>query len=63
MRFLKGHDLYVRRLQHYKSQKKTSDITEDDLKDIEKDIQTITDDYIKEVDVIASKKEKDILEV
>ena len=50
-------------VEHYKSQKKKSEITEDDLKDIEKDVQKITDDYIKEVDTILAKKEKEILEV
>jgi len=50
-------------VEHYKAQKKASEITEDDLKDIEKDIQTITDDYIKEVDVMLVKKEREIMEV
>ena len=50
-------------VEHYKAQKKKSEITEDDLKDIEKDIQKLTDDYIKEVETILAKKEKDILEV
>jgi len=50
-------------LDHYKMQKKNSEITEDDLKDIEKDIQNLTDKYIKEIDSIIDKKEKEILEV
>lgn len=47
----------------YKTQKKNGEITEDDLKDIEKDIQTLTDKFIKEIDDITAAKEKDILEV
>lgn len=47
----------------YKTQKKNGEITEDDLKDIEKDIQTLTDKFVKEIDDITAAKEKDILEV
>ena len=50
-------------VEHYKSLKKKSEITEDDLKDIEKDIQTLTDDYIKQVESMLTKKEKEIMEV
>jgi len=50
-------------VEHYKAEKKASAITEDDLKDIEKDIQALTDDYIKEIDVMLGKKEKEVLEV
>ena len=47
----------------YKKQKKDSAITEDDLKDIEKDIQTLTDTYVKEVDQIFAAKEKEIMQL
>lgn len=47
----------------YKEQKKKSEITEDDLKDVEKDMQKLTDDYIKEIDVIAAKKEKELMAI
>ncbi len=47
----------------YKEQKKKSEITEDDLKDIEKDLQKLTDDYIKDIDAIAAKKEKELLAI
>ncbi len=47
----------------YKAKKKSGEITEDDLKEIEKDIQKLTDKYIKEIDSIAGAKEKEILEV
>lgn len=50
-------------IESYKSKKKAGEITEDDLKDIEKDIQSITDDYTKEIDSLAANKEKEILEV
>lgn len=46
-----------------KAQKKKSEITEDDLKDLENEIQKLTDSKIKEIEVITSKKEKDISEV
>ena len=42
---------------------KKSMITEDDLKDSEKDIQGLTDKYCKEVDELAEKKEKEIMSV
>lgn len=50
-------------LEKYKSQKKNGEITEDDLKEIEKDIQNLTDKYVKEIEEIGEKKEKEILEV
>lgn len=50
-------------MEDYKDQKKKSEITEDDLKDIEKDLQKLTDDYIKEIDNIAAKKEKELMAI
>ncbi len=50
-------------MEDYKTMKKNSEITEDDLKNAEKDIQNLTDKYIKEIDEITSAKEKEILEV
>ncbi len=50
-------------IENYKAKKKASEITEDDLKGIEKDIQTITDNYVKEVDTLTAAKEKEIMEV
>ena len=50
-------------MEAYKEQKKKSEITEDDLKGIEKDIQNLTDKFIKEVDEITDAKEREILEV
>ncbi|MEN8906962.1 MAG: ribosome recycling factor [Clostridiales bacterium] len=48
---------------HFKKEKKKSDITEDDLKDIEKDVQKLTDNYIIKIDNVVKDKEKEILEV
>jgi len=47
----------------YKSMKKNSDITEDDLKTYEADIQKMTDQYCKDVDTEAAAKEKEIIEI
>ena len=43
--------------------KKKSEITEDDLKDGEKEIQKITDGIIKEIEEISDKKQKEIMSV
>lgn len=50
-------------MEKFKAQKKKSEITEDDLKIIEKDLQKLTDDYIKEVERIADEKEKELMEI
>ena len=50
-------------IEMYKKQKKDGEITEDELKTIEKDIQDMTDKYIKEIDSITSDKEKEITEI
>ena len=50
-------------IEDFKVKKKNSEITEDDLKIIEKDIQTMTDDYIKQIDSISKSKEKEVLDV
>lgn len=50
-------------IEKYKAQKKAGEITEDDLKEIEKGVQNLTDEYIKEIDAILAKKEKEIMEV
>lgn len=46
-----------------KKMQKASEITEDDLKDGEEEIQKITDNNIKEIDKIASAKEKEVMEI
>ena len=50
-------------MEKFKAMKKKSEITEDDLKDLEKDMQKLTDDYIKEVERIADEKEKELMEI
>ena len=50
-------------IEKYKAMKKKSEITEDDLKGIEKNIQDIIDEQIKEIDKIAEKKNKEIMEI
>ena len=47
----------------FKKQQKKSEITEDDLKNAEKDIQKLTDDYISDVDKMVAKKEKELSEI
>ena len=46
-----------------KTKKKNTEITEDDLKDAEKDIQNLTDKYIADIDKIVEAKDKEIMEV
>lgn len=50
-------------IEQMKTKKKNSEITEDDLKDAEKDIQNLTDKFIAEIDNIVEVKDKEIMEV
>ena len=47
----------------FKARKKNSEITEDDMKIAEKDIQKMTDDMCKEIDELLAKKEQELLAV
>ncbi len=47
----------------FKAMKKNSEITEDDQRDAEEDMQKLTDKAVKDVDEIFAKKEKEIMEV
>ncbi|MBQ7953217.1 MAG: ribosome recycling factor [Clostridia bacterium] len=47
----------------FKKAQKNSEITEDDLKGLEDDIQKLTDSKIKEIDNICAAKEKDIMSI
>ena len=47
----------------FKKAQKASEITEDDYKNIEKDIQKLTDDFTKEIDKIQERKEKELKEI
>ena len=46
-----------------KAMKKNSEITEDEQKVSEKDVQTLTDNYIAKVDSITEKKNKDVMSI
>ena len=50
-------------LEDFKKQKKDGEMTEDDVKGAEKDVQNLTDKYVKEIDSICAAKEKEIMEV
>ena len=50
-------------IEQIKKMKKNSEITEDDQRDAEEDMQKLTDKAVKEVDEICAKKEKEIMEV
>lgn len=47
----------------FKKAKKESEITEDDLKQLEKEIQDLTDKRCKELDELTAKKEKELMAV
>ena len=46
-----------------KKMKKDGEITEDELKRLDKDVQDLTDRFIKKIDEIAGAKEKEIMEI
>ncbi|MGN0661504.1 MAG: ribosome recycling factor [Oscillospiraceae bacterium] len=48
-------------IEKYKAMKKSSEITEDDLKNCEKDVQDLTDKFTKKIDDACSAKEKEIM--
>ena len=50
-------------MEAFKKQQKASEITEDDLKIAEKDLQKLTDDMCKEVEALLEKKEKELMAV
>ena len=50
-------------VENYKKQKKNNEMTEDDLKDAEKEIQVITEHFVVEVDKVMADKEKEIMEI
>ena len=47
----------------FKKQQKKSEITEDDLKKAEKDIQEMTDKYIKKIDDLCAAKVKELMAI
>ena len=50
-------------VEKFKKQQKASEITEDDYKIAEKDIQKLTDDFIKDLDKTCEQKEKELTEI
>ncbi len=50
-------------IEKLKAMKKASEITEDDLKDGESELQKITDKFVKEIDEVAAKKQKEVMEI
>ncbi len=47
----------------FKAMKKNSEITEDDVKTLEKDLQKVTDKAVEEIDAAVAAKEKEIMTV
>lgn len=47
----------------FKAMKKDGEITEDDLKQAEKKTQDLTDKFVKEIDMLAEKKQKEIMSI
>ena len=50
-------------LEVFKAKKKKSEITEDDMHAVEKDLQDLTDKYTKKVDEVSARKEKELMEI
>ena len=50
-------------MENFKKQQKASEITEDELKLAEKDLQKMTDDNCKELDKLLENKEKELMSV
>ena len=50
-------------MDYVKKLKKNSEITEDDLRDGEEQLQKITDDYVKQAETAAKKKEQEVLSI
>ena len=47
----------------FKAAKKANELTEDDQKNLEEKMQKITDKFIKEIDAVAAKKTKEVMEL
>lgn len=50
-------------IEKFKDQKKKSELTEDEYKECEKDMQDLTDKRCKQIDELAAVKEKELMEV
>ena len=50
-------------MDYVKKLEKGGEFSEDDRRNSEDDIQKLTDKYVKEIDVITSKKQEEIMEI
>jgi ribosome recycling factor len=50
-------------VESFKKMKKNTELTEDDLKDAEKEIQNMTEKFISDIDKVIEEKEKEIMEI
>ena len=50
-------------LDKFKAKKKAGELTEDDLKNLENEMQKITDKFVKEIDKTCEAKNKEIMEI
>ena len=50
-------------MEDFKKQKKNSELTEDDLKQLEKELQDLTDKRCKDIDELTAKKEQELMAV
>jgi len=50
-------------IEKFKAMQKKAELTEDDLKGTEKEVQDLHDKYIKQIDEVISKKDKEIMSV
>ena len=50
-------------LDKLKAKKKNSEITEDDMKEAEKNVQKLTDKFIEEIDKVGADKDKEIMSI
>ncbi len=50
-------------IEKLKAKKKASELTEDEVKDGEKQIQDVTDKYVAEIDKMVSEKDKEIMSI
>ncbi len=48
---------------HFKKLGKSSDVSEDEIKELEEKVQKMTDKYIKEIDKAVEEKSQEILKV
>lgn len=67
-KYAEGGKIAVRNIRRdameaFKKMEKASEITEDDLKKAEKDLQKLTDDSCKHIDELLAKKEKELMAV